>query len=83
MWENIAPDFTSSVDEVDNEDDSGNKKKGVRREAPAKGGMGCVLAHAMGLGKTLQIVTLVQGYCQHEVGTHVLIIVPVNTIRNW
>ncbi|ODM94889.1 Helicase ARIP4 [Orchesella cincta] len=45
-------------------------------------GFGCILAHAMGLGKTLQTVA----FCDvllRTVGKTVLIIVPINTIQNW
>ena len=46
---------------------------------------GAILAHCMGLGKTLQTIGLV-----HTVMTnfpdhikHVLILAPVNTLKNW
>lgn len=46
---------------------------------------GCVLAHCMGLGKTLQVVALtatVLANPQLEI-KHILCIVPVNVLRNW
>ena len=46
-------------------------------------GFGCILAHAMGLGKTLQIVTFSDIFLRATTGRHVLIIVPINTIQNW
>lgn len=48
-------------------------------------GTGCILAHCMGLGKTLQVIALV-----HTVLTNplinlkkVLILAPKNTLMNW
>ena len=46
-------------------------------------GFGCILAHAMGLGKTLQVVTFSDVFLKATKGRHVLIIVPINTIQNW
>ena len=46
-------------------------------------GFGCVLAHAMGLGKTLQVVSFVDVFLRYTGHLHVLIIVPVNTIQIW
>jgi SNF2 family DNA or RNA helicase len=46
-------------------------------------GFGCILAHSMGLGKTLQVISFVECYLRSEYGEHVLIVVPVNTIVNW
>ena len=46
-------------------------------------GFGCILAHAMGLGKTLQIVTFSEVFLKATKGNHVLIIVPINTLQNW
>lgn len=45
-------------------------------------GFGCILAHAMGLGKTLQTVSFCDVLLK-TVGKTVLIIVPINTIQNW
>ena len=46
-------------------------------------GVGCILAHAMGLGKTIQIVSFTHLFLTHTSGKHVLIIVPINTLQNW
>lgn len=49
-------------------------------------GSGCILAHCMGLGKTLQIVTLVHTLIVNRDLTNinrVLILVPVNVLINW
>ncbi|XP_037045862.1 transcriptional regulator ATRX homolog [Bradysia coprophila] len=49
-------------------------------------GSGCILSHCMGLGKTLQVITLVHTLLRHSDKTNVkkvLIICPVNVILNW
>ena len=49
-------------------------------------GSGCILAHCMGLGKTLQIVALVHTLITNRDITkigRVLILMPVNVITNW
>ena len=46
-------------------------------------GFGCVLAHAMGLGKTLQVVSFTDVFLRSTGHLHTLIIVPVNTIQTW
>lgn len=47
---------------------------------------GCILAHCMGLGKTLQLITLVHTLITHpeELKTNkILVICPKSTIMNW
>ena len=63
------------------------------RSFQVKAAQGCVLAHCMGLGKTLQVVALLQallrpeagagaGNVKHEVRT-VLVCAPLNVLLNW
>jgi transcriptional regulator ATRX len=49
------------------------------------GGSGCILAHCMGLGKTLQLITLLHTLIRYpELHTkRVLVICPKSTIFNW
>ncbi len=46
-------------------------------------GFGCILAHAMGLGKTLQTISFVEVFLRCTGSRRVLCIVPINTIQNW
>ncbi|XP_036321898.1 transcriptional regulator ATRX homolog isoform X2 [Rhagoletis pomonella] len=56
------------------------------KEAEDNAGSGCILAHCMGLGKTLQIVTLSHTLLVNSRRTgveRVLIITPLSTLNNW
>ncbi|XP_028307929.1 helicase ARIP4-like isoform X2 [Gouania willdenowi] len=46
-------------------------------------GFGCILAHSMGLGKTLQVISFIDVLFRHTKAHTVLAIVPVNTLQNW
>jgi transcriptional regulator ATRX len=77
MWQNCFDDF------VDNSSSEEN----------TLGAGGCVLAHHMGLGKSLSIITLLHSVMRHPAMfdrdkkiqsiRSVLLVAPVNTIANW
>lgn len=48
-------------------------------------GSGCILAHCMGLGKTLQLITLIHTVIRHPqlFTKRILVICPKSTIYNW
>ncbi|XP_030583540.1 helicase ARIP4-like [Archocentrus centrarchus] len=46
-------------------------------------GFGCVLAHSMGLGKTVQVISFIDILLRNTEAHTVLAIVPVNTLQNW
>lgn len=49
-------------------------------------GSGCILAHCMGLGKTLQVITLVHTLLKNSDKTgvnRVLVVCPLSTVLNW
>ncbi|CAG9808002.1 unnamed protein product [Chironomus riparius] len=46
-------------------------------------GFGCILAHSMGLGKTLQLVCFCDIFLRHTNSKTVLVIMPINTLQNW
>ncbi len=50
---------------------------------PKKSKRGCILAHSMGLGKTLQMVTFTYLFIKHNKGKCVLILAPKSTLLNW
>ncbi|KAF5306967.1 hypothetical protein FQR65_LT07189 [Abscondita terminalis] len=46
-------------------------------------GFGCILAHSMGLGKTLQVVCFSDVFLRHTPARTILCIMPINTLQNW
>ncbi|XP_068157682.1 transcriptional regulator ATRX homolog [Drosophila tropicalis] len=56
------------------------------KDTEEKPGSGCILAHCMGLGKTLQVVTLTHTLLINTRRTgieRVLVITPLSTVNNW
>ncbi|PAV77817.1 hypothetical protein WR25_01372 [Diploscapter pachys] len=46
-------------------------------------GFGAILAHSMGLGKSIQVITFVEIFLRVTQAKKVLLIVPINVIQNW
>lgn len=56
------------------------------KDCKEKPGSGCILAHCMGLGKTMQVVTLSHTLLTNSEATNierVLVISPLSTLNNW
>lgn len=48
-----------------------------------EGGFGCILAHSMGLGKTLQVITMCDIFFRATRAHKILVLCPINVIQNW
>ncbi|XP_053200393.1 helicase ARIP4-like [Panonychus citri] len=46
-------------------------------------GSGCILAHSMGLGKTLQVISFIEIYLKYTKSKTVMIVIPVSLLSNW
>ncbi|KAK4885550.1 hypothetical protein RN001_001821 [Aquatica leii] len=59
--------------------------EGVKQIKNGYAGSGCILAHCMGLGKTLQVITLIHTLFSHRVTNtnHVLVICPLSVVLHW
>ncbi|GMT24231.1 hypothetical protein PFISCL1PPCAC_15528, partial [Pristionchus fissidentatus] len=47
------------------------------------GGFGCILAHSMGLGKTIQVITMCDIFFRSTKAHKILVLCPINVIQNW
>nr|XP_023873491.1 protein CHROMATIN REMODELING 20-like [Quercus suber] len=57
----------------------------IRKVKSGDKGLGCILAHTMGLGKTFQVITFLYTAMRSiDLGLKTaLIVLPVNVLHNW
>ena len=53
------------------------------QQCKTSSGFGCILAHSMGLGKTIQMISFIDIFMRFTAAKCVLVIVPINTLQNW
>jgi len=86
IWSNIC-DIKDNKKKTKGTDEDGNSDSSEEDEeenvVTLSEGTGCILAHLMGLGKTLQSITIIQAFLASGIGRLAMIICPVNVLTNW
>ena len=81
LWRNIVmpPDVMPALESQATPGNTAEHTGPVRHQATK----GCVLAHGMGLGKTLTSIAFALMYLRHHKGRTVLVIAPKSTLHQW